>query len=51
MLEMAKQGLMLVGSVDGGLGHFQKDCRATLNPQGGDRDDTALSDAILLLAE
>ena len=28
----------------GGLGHFQKDCKASLNPQGGDRDDAALSD-------
>ena len=28
----------------GGLGHFQKDCKATVNPQGGDRDDAALSD-------
>ena len=28
----------------GGLGHFQKDCKATLNPQGGDRDDAVLSD-------
>ena len=29
----------------GGLGHFQKDCKATLNPQGCDRDDASLSDA------
>ena len=29
----------------GGLGHFQKDCKATLNYQGDDRDDTALSDS------
>ena len=29
----------------GGLDHFQKDCKATLNPQGGDRDDAVLSDA------
>ena len=28
----------------GGLDHFQKDSKATQNPQGGDRDDTALSD-------
>ena len=28
----------------GELGHFQKDCKATLNPQGDDRDDAALSD-------
>ena len=27
-----------------GLGHFQKDCKATLNFQGGDNDDLALSD-------
>ena len=33
----------------GGLGHFQKiqkDCKATLNPQGDDWDDAALSDTI-----
>ena len=29
----------------GGLGHFQKDCKATLNVQGGDREDAVLSDA------
>ena len=28
----------------GGLGHVQKDCKATLNSQVGDRDDLALSD-------
>ena len=28
-----------------GLGNFQKDCKATLSPQGGDRDDAVLSDA------
>ena len=28
----------------GRLGHFQKDCKANLNSQGGDRDDLALSD-------
>ena len=28
----------------GELGQFQRDYKATLNPQGGDRDDTALSD-------
>ena len=43
MLEIAKEGPMLVVSVVG-LGHFQKDCKATLNAQGGDRDGTALSD-------
>ena len=26
------------------LGHFQKDCKATINPQDGDRNDAALSD-------
>ena len=26
------------------MGHFQKDCKATLNSQGGGRDDLALSD-------
>ena len=28
----------------GGLVHFQKDCKATLNSQGNDRDDLALCD-------
>ena len=28
----------------GGWSHFQKDCKATLNPQGGDRKDAALPD-------
>ena len=28
----------------GGLDHFQKDCKATLNSQAGDRDDTTFSD-------
>ena len=27
----------------GELGHFQKDCNATLNSQAGDKDDTTLS--------
>ena len=28
----------------GGLGHFQKECKATLNSQAGDKDGTTLSD-------
>ena len=28
----------------GGLGHFQKDCKVTLNPQCGNRDDKILAD-------
>ena len=35
----------------GGLGHFQKDCKATLNVQGGDRDDAVLSDAYLTIGQ
>ena len=42
MLETAEQDLMHVGSVE--IRPLPKGCKATLNPQGGDRDDTALSD-------
>ena len=35
----------------GGLGHFQKDCKDTLNPQSDDRDDAALSDTNPIISQ